>query len=544
MELVPNESNFIQDGWRSLPKDLIDTIVRYSDFYTANNWGKTCTIYCAAIQPNRLLLQYPKMVKNMDIDIYTKAMICYAREDNKEMFEFLRKNTKYSNDHETYELVDDTSIDAIAIYSNKEYVAEQIGILVSQGIDLSPFVRLLVHQGADDNRRWKGGRNLLHMLFSSYSLCTCTHENRNENSMITSLVLKKGNIDINAQDEKGKTPLHYLIVPFLEVIIMNHKSVKTYTKFFCDQMKLLLDEKDIKINIQDNKGNTPLHDAIQAGSYDHVEYLLKRSDIDIAVKNNDGNTPFHFPGFYEHIKSMRACLTDINFDINVQNKEGNTPLHLAAEFEQCYYSLNIKNVDVNIQNVLGETPLHYSIKHPFVWIEFGEITKHWEQAKTLLKDGRTDVTVKTNKGKTPLHYAAKYPNVLTVLVNNQNIDLTATDNQGRTALHIAAKYGNNKAIGLLLTKMSKDSVNLKDNKGNTALDYANQAINPNREKKYNMLANSFRSFKRRNKKKTVELLCTCDKFNVPLLYRYRNMLQYGFGGLAIMITYLYFFSWY
>jgi hypothetical protein len=85
-----------------------------------------------------------------------------------------------------------------------------------------------------------------------------------------------------------------------------------------------------------------------------------------------------------------------------------------------------------------------------------------------------DVNTKDRWGQTPLHKAANSNHgydagiVSTLLKAGANVN--AVNNFGRTPLHIAAKRGNPEIINTILRY--KPKVNIKDNEGKTALDYA------------------------------------------------------------------------
>jgi ankyrin repeat protein len=61
-----------------------------------------------------------------------------------------------------------------------------------------------------------------------------------------------------------------------------------------DIVKLLLERKDIDINIKDNDGWTTLIFASEYGEIDVIKLLLEREDIDINIKNNNGWTALIF----------------------------------------------------------------------------------------------------------------------------------------------------------------------------------------------------------------------------------------------------------
>jgi ankyrin repeat protein len=83
--------------------------------------------------------------------------------------------------------------------------------------------------------------------------------------------------DVNAKDDRGKTPLH---------IAVTRKDVAT---------SLLANNADV--NARDNLGMTPLHLTAQLGRKEMAELLLT-SGADVNAKANDGSTPLLWAAAY------------------------------------------------------------------------------------------------------------------------------------------------------------------------------------------------------------------------------------------------------
>lgn len=114
--------------------------------------------------------------------------------------------------------------------------------------------------------------------------------------------------ELNAKDEKGKTPLH-------------HAASAGNNKF----IGILL-ERGAKADEADTDGKTPLHYA-SAKNPESVNKLLKKG-ADANAKDNTGKTPLHYaaPGGNE---STILCLLKAEADANSEDNRGKKPSEYA-----------------------------------------------------------------------------------------------------------------------------------------------------------------------------------------------------------------------
>ncbi|WP_042279041.1 ankyrin repeat domain-containing protein [Candidatus Protochlamydia sp. R18] len=225
-----------------------------------------------------------------------------------------------------------------------------------------------------------------------------------------------------------------------------------------ESMRILLAQKSIEVDIRDQSGWTPLHNAVLVGNEQCINLLLERGADPCSV-NNEGKTPWclslvdnnplfvtsdnkktwwHFAVKNDKQEIMRALVQNSAFNASFNDKDerGLAPMHLAAMKGHVnivnYFTQHIKGIDINIRD------RHYS---------------------------------------TPLHLAAKYGHIEAVnsLISTKGIKFNAKDKHGNTPLHLAAKYGHIKIVKALLScraVMARNAFKAKNKDGKTALELA------------------------------------------------------------------------
>ena len=182
---------------------------------------------------------------------------------------------------------------------------------------------------------------------------------------VVKLFMKKGQ-SMNLKNIDGCTPLYLACShgqkEIVELLLINSKDL------------------NIDLNAKDNKGRTPLNATCQATcqadgknrveAVETLRLLLKFSPdlrIDINAPDDKGTSPIHalFTKNPTNIKNPTDIknilhqfqLAKVQFD--VVNADGNTPLHLAVmlrNLEAIDFLLNVKDNGEDIQNNKGLTP--------------------------------------------------------------------------------------------------------------------------------------------------------------------------------------------
>ena len=245
-------------------------------------------------------------------------------------------------------------------------------------------------------------------------------------------------------------------------------------------------------------GNTPLHIAAANGQLaayrlimDNVEdknimatFLgsieilgfrpnqLEKTNIDI---NNrvaiTTYTPLHLAAINGHVSTCKLIMDNV-IEKNPPNPLLFTPLHCAAiSGNMSLFQMIIETIhgDKNPRDNTGCTPLHMAAAYGHFEIcslilSYDEIAKCFEN----LKDCETHC-------ETPFHLAAAngHLQIYKLLLERNIRGQKKTNTKGKLPIHHAAKYGHLEICKLILENAErKEDCNVKDNLGNSPLDFA------------------------------------------------------------------------
>ncbi|CAB0035092.1 unnamed protein product [Trichogramma brassicae] len=319
-------------------------------------------------------------------------------------------------------------------------------------------------------------------------------------------------LHINAQNEFGQTPLHCALVKghmrLAGLLLRNGSDPNLANRWgstplhtICmrnnddDELaRMLFELSDVKyhplkIDTQNNKGQTPLHLAL-LNENQRVTELLLRAGADPNIVNEDRCHPLHIIcktfWYVDMIELFFKISEEANqsrvVKVDARDKFGDTPLHLALRDCQSRYAASLLKIgaDPNLTNAEGSTPLHIICENPKIKTSFGKLFFEINDANHQT----VEVDTKDKKGNTPLHLAIRGGNKeYTELLLRKGADPNLADAEGLTPLLIICDKQYDGGLARTLFDVSDDrgqtvQINVVDKNGRTPLQLAVENLLP------------------------------------------------------------------
>ena len=326
------------------------------------------------------------------------------------------------------------------------------------------IIELLVKQGLDVNVVDNKGRTPLHLAAARGQL----------ESIHTLLELKKVT-DKSSQEERDSPIYQAVAGGHKDVLLLNEgcpigirnsyssSALHLAARFGMVHVIEILVMNGLDVNVEDNKGRTPLHSAAAQGQLESVQTLFRLGGRKSLTKiAREGGTPLHRAVAGGH-KDMVTLLLKEGCPVTARASNSVSVLHCAVEFgqEELIGYLIDCGLDANIEDDDGRTPLHLAA-----------ILDQLELVHALLRlGGRRSMTMIARDVGTPLHVAVIQGNKdIVSLLLSEGCPMNMTINGDLTALHIAAGSGQVDIIELLVGHGL--DVNIQDDKGLTPLHTA------------------------------------------------------------------------
>ncbi|CAH2314459.1 histone-lysine N-methyltransferase EHMT2 [Pelobates cultripes] len=156
-----------------------------------------------------------------------------------------------------------------------------------------------------------------------------------------------------------------------------------------EMLSFLLSTGQVNVNAQDNGGWTPI---IWAAEHKHIEVIrmLLTRGADVTLQDNEKNICLHWASFTGSA-DIAEVLLNARCELHAVNFHGDTPLHIAARegFIQCVNLFLSRGASTEIRNNEGDTPGDLTLEHTDVWYAL--------QLNRKIRQGITNRAVRTER---------------------------------------------------------------------------------------------------------------------------------------------------
>ena len=215
-------------------------------------------------------------------------------------------------------------------------------------------------------------------------------------------------------------------------------------------------ERGALLEVQDDKGYTPLHQAVMGAKITNMLRLIELG-AHVWSRNYEEQNVLHLAAEKGHTEALRLLL-EHGISVNNTDCTGASPILLAAKngHLQAIHLLLKHRGNLNSCDNKEWLPLHHGAKN-----------QQTDIAKFLV-ECKGNVFAKTSDGDSVLHLTSRLELVSYLVEQGANIH--ARDNVGRTPLDVAAGNGQADTGNFLLNRGA--SINSRDQYGNSALTMA------------------------------------------------------------------------
>lgn len=324
---------------------------------------------------------------------------------------------------------------------------------------------LLLELGANPNAKNSVGRTALHLAIYS-----------NKQDLVNEL-LAHPDIDVNAEDFSGYTPLHYQVSSGSFPTLLYDRRVclgkankagitplvssalwgdETTFRSFVERPEFAVDRH---IGVL-----SPLICAAQQNWKDLTLHLIRKVPDINTPRGLDGKSIIHWAVINEWDDVLQAALIGAKAKVNAIDHSGKTGLHYAAQLglHRIVRDLLRHGASARNQDVLGRTAVHVAAVEGSV-----------DALRSLMSDSDFDPDDADEQKRSLIHWAAScdWRSLMETVLENPAIDSKKRDHHGRTASHIAALCG---CPTILRALMDYDTFDATETEafGNTSLHLA------------------------------------------------------------------------
>ena len=229
-------------------------------------------------------------------------------------------------------------------------------------------------------------------------------------------------------------------------------------------MRLLLENKMIEINKQDEDGLNAFWIAARCGHGEVLKVLAEKS-IDLYNCDKRGNNALHMSARYKDRFRICELLVNSKYDLNLTNLNGDTATHIAAQKGNLEHleALLDAGSDFDVLNNHALSPLYLAV-----------LSKHDDCVHALLEAGAKAFFGGTDreKDRSPVFLAIRTQQVEVLRAIFAYIEpgaqSTISDSKGQTPVMFAAKNGYHEALNALI-ELNSTSINQEDKQQRTIL---------------------------------------------------------------------------
>jgi ankyrin repeat protein len=394
--------------------------------------------------------------------------------DNKDLYPLI-----YAASKDQFELAEEFIIpaasDSIDSANAKGGTALHIGSYKGK----ASFVAAMLKAGADANVQDSNGDTPLLLALRGYG------SSYDEGVEELCQALSSGDANVDLGNNKGLVPIHVALAKELTQVIL----------------ETIIPNGDDSLSSAGAEGKTPLIISVKGGNSDLVTALLDK-DVDVDTKDESGNTALHY-ALMDKNAEVASAIIEKGPDLDEKSADNVAPIFLAidGEMSEVFNQLVSAGADTAVRNQDNDTALTYAVaKNDLDTVTFlkendadleevgaSKVTPLFQALRAeffdvfkFLAESGASVNVFDAKKMTPLLHAIKeshYELVVEIILPNIESDnLNAQGPKGQSALIMAVVAEASEVVTALL-EVDELDLDVIDKAGNSALHYALQQQN-------------------------------------------------------------------